>query len=534
MQMCFVVNVEWTIEHVRLQKILRMSSHHRAMMAAANRDVSELSREELEALVMEMNAESESRSLRIHKLREQVTVASTKVKAVESSVQDQCLDYIVPPSALRPSFAQGYAALMTDSLDSPAVKDTSEVGEPPESPRKYEPRTAGSYNPYQGANRRIVSLRQKIGDLQQQIVDTHKETEELHQELERLRALLEKRKAPTGQPFRHEKPIPKFNSKKGKITLKRCVKYCEELLKREKDPQAHDELLCVYYLLTSDDVLALELFGHLLAPDMGPDDMDRLDEILKDRDAQVSILREQYRHLLARHEPLRDAFRDLKSRMPDHLVDNSDVIAHLKDQIAALQKLIDGIPDLVKEIEDLKKRREELLNDKERLFAEGSAAAGEVDAELRRKLAELSEDKAGVERERRQLEEVDKRIRERYTTMAEELRRMKEDEMDLKRLLDEREAKKREMHRKLTMLQNAGIKTPQQVRAVIQRCYQEQPDFISRERHDLIDECNALAKKLRDLKRDCMKLKQVYQDKQHQQRAYEDRVNRGRHALAGF
>ena len=70
------------------------------MMAAANRDVSELSREELEALVMELNTENENRSLRIHKLREQVTVAATKVKAVESSVQDQCLDYIVPPSAL--------------------------------------------------------------------------------------------------------------------------------------------------------------------------------------------------------------------------------------------------------------------------------------------------------------------------------------------------------------------------------------------------------------------------------------------------
>ena len=512
-----------------------MSSHHRAMMAAANRDVSELSREELEALVMELNTENENRSLRIHKLREQVTVAATKVKAVESSVQDQCLDYIVPPSALRPSFAQGYAALMTsDSMDSPAVKDTGEPGDLPESPRKYEPRTAGSYNPYQGANRRIVSLRQKVGDLQQQIVDTHKETQELHQELERLRALLEKRKPPTGQPFRHEKPIPKFKADKGKVTLKACVKYCEELLKREKDPTSHDELLCVYYLLTGDDVLALELFGNLLAPGMGPDDLAKLDELLKDRDAQLSILREQYRHLLARHEPLRDAFRDLKARMPDHLVDNADVIAHLKEQIAALQKLIDGIPELAKEIEDLKKRREELLSEKEKLFAQGSAEAGEVDAELRRRLAELSEDKAGVERERRQLEEVDKRIRERYTTIAEESRRMKEDEVELRRLLEDREAKKREMHRKLTMLQNAGIKTPQQVRAIAQQCREDLPEAISKERYDLIDECNKLAKRLRDLKRDCLKLKHVYQDKQQQQRAYEDRVNRGRHALAGF
>ncbi|OHT17139.1 hypothetical protein TRFO_12668 [Tritrichomonas foetus] len=500
-----------------------MNLHRRVLMTANNRNVSDMSREELEELVMEMQDQLDIRKKREAQLKEQVTIAGAKVKAVEASLQDQNLDFIVPPSALRPNYAQNYANFKGQDSDI-ATKENGDPG-----PLRYEARIAGSYNPYQGANRRIVTLRQKIGDLQQNIVDTHKDMLELQKELERLRALLENREPPKNEAFRHEKPIPKTKPKKKKITLTTCIKYCKDLLKEEKDPKSHDELLCVYYLLTKDDVLALELFGKLLAPDLKPDDLAELDDLLKDREAQVSILREQYRHLLARHEPLRDAFRDLKERLPNHVFDNDEVAKHLREQIEELLKLIAGIPDMEKLIEELRAKKASLLADKDALFAEGGKNMADLDAEMRRRLAEISEDKAGVEQEKRQLEELDKRIRERYHTIAEEVRRMKADELELRRMLDDREKKKKEMHDKLVILQNTGLKNPMQVRKVYEMCKEMSPNDLSHERNLTVEDCNKYSKILKDLKKECTRLKNSYQDKQQQQYAYELRIRQLQH-----
>lgn len=508
------------------------NSHRRTYMAANNRNVSDIPREELEELVMEMQEQLEQRKKRETQLRDQVTIDKTRVKVAEISLKDQNLQFILPPSALRPSYAKNYAQPLTKQLDQSdeigSDVATRENGEPSleSPPRRYESNISGSYNPYQGANRRIVTLRQKIGDLQQEILDTDKETQELHRELEKLRRLLENRHCPKNEPFRHEKPIPKTKAKKKKITLKACIDYCSDLLKEEKEPIPHDELLCVYYLLTKDDVLALELFGKLRAPDLSPDDIALLDDRLRDREAQLSILREQYRHLLARHEPLRDAFKDLKDRLPDHLIDNEEAANMLRNQIAELQKLIDGIPDLEKEIERLKELKAKLLKEKEDLFNEGNRKLSEVDIEMRRILSQISEDKAGVEKEKRHLEEIDRRIRERYYTIAEELRRMKLDEAELRRLLDDMERKKKIMHDRLVQLQNAGLKTPMQVRSVDQLCREMLPVDLFNHRQMMADECNKYLKLLRDLKKECVRLKNSYSSKQQQEYAYKIRLTK--------
>ena len=507
--------------------------HRRVYMAANNRNVSDIPREELEELVMEMREQLEQRKKRETQLRDQVTIDKTRVKVAEISLKDQNLQFILPPSALRPSYAKNYAQPLTKQLDQDEELGsdiaTRENGEPnltESPPRRYESNISGSYNPYQGANKRIVTLRQKIGDLQQEIIDTDKDAQELKRELERLRNLLENRHCPKNEPFRHEKPIPKTKPKKKKITLKACIDYCSDLLKEEKDPVSHDELLCVYYLLTKDDILALELFGKLLAPDLSPEDIAQLDDRLRDREAQLSILREQYRHLLARHEPLRDAFKDLKDRLPDHLIDNEEALNLLRKQIEELQKLIDGIPDLEKEIEELKKRKMQLLKEKEELFEEGSRKLAEVDDEMRRVLQQISEDKAGVEREKRHLEEIDRRIRERYYTIVEELRRMKADEAELKIRLDEMERKKKKMHDRLVQLQNAGVKSPMQVRAVDQLCREMLPIDLFNIRQTMLDDCNKQMKSLRDLKKECVRLKNSFSSKQQQEYAYQIRLKK--------
>lgn len=510
--------------------------HRRVYMASNNRNVSDIPREELEELVMEMQEELEQRKKRETQLRDQITIDKTRVKVAEISLKDQNLQFILPPSALRPSYAKNYAQPLTKQLDQDeeigsdiATRENGEPNLTESPPRRYESNISGSYNPYQGANRRIVTLRQKIGDLQQEILDTDKDAQELHRELERLRKLLENRHCPKNEPFRHEKPIPKTKPKKKKITLKTCIDYCSDLLKEEKEPIPHDELLCVYYLLTKDDVLALELFGKLRAPDLSPDDIALLDDRLRDREAQLSILREQYRHLLARHEPLRDAFKDLKDRLPDHLIDNEEAANMLRNQIAELQKLIDGIPDLEKEIERLKELKAKLLKEKEDLFNEGARQLAEVDAEMRKVLSQISEDKAGVEREKRQLEEIDRRIRERYYTIAEELRRMKIDEAELRRRLDDMERKKKQMHDRLVLLQNAGLKSPMQVRSVDQLCREMLPVDLFNMRATMVDDCNKYLKLLRELKKECVRLKNSYSNKQQQQYAYEVRLKKAQH-----
>jgi DnaJ-domain-containing protein 1 len=219
-----------------------------------------------------------------------------------------------------------------------------------------------------------VALRQKIGTLQQQVVDVHAEAVDQARERERLRVLLEQRGAPTEQRFRHERPIPKHTIKKPRVTLKGCVKYSDELLKREKDPTLRDELLCVYCLLTGDDLGAFDILQHIWAPSVKDEDLARLDDLLQDRGAHVAILREQFRRLEARHNPLRDAYRDLLGRI-NHVVDYDDQKQSLVDRIAELDERIQTIPGRQDAIKDLIARRDELLEQKDALFKAGAADA---------------------------------------------------------------------------------------------------------------------------------------------------------------
>lgn len=509
--------------------------HRRVYMAANNRNVSDIPREELEELVMEMQDELEKRKKRETELRDKITVFKTRVKISEISLKDQNLEFILPPSALRPSYAKNYANPLTlkagedEELGSDvATRENGEASFSDLIQQRYKSNISGSYNPYQGANKRIVTLRQKIGDLQQEIIDTDKDAQELRRELERLRKLLEDRHCPGNEPFRHEKPIPKMKPKKKKSTLKMCIEYCSDLLKEEKDPILHDELLCVYYLLTKDDVLALELFGKLMEKleELSPDEMELLDDLLRDRDAQLSILREQYRHLLSRHEPLRDAFTDLKKRLSNHLFDNEEVANNLLELIKKLDEEIAKIPDLLKLIEQLKEQKNKLLKDKQDLFNDGQKQLSDIDQEMRNILSQISEDKAGVEKEKRQLEEVDKRIRERYYTIAEEVKRMKIDEAELRRLLNNMEEKKKKMHDRLVLLQNAGLKNPMQVRAVYQISKDTLPNNLSDVRSAMAEECNKDLKALRDLKKECVRLKNSYANKQQQEYTYKIRLKK--------
>jgi DNA repair exonuclease SbcCD ATPase subunit len=288
-----------------------------------------------------------------------------------------------------------------------------------------------------------------------------------------------------------------------------CKDYCEELLKREKDHHDHDLLLCVYCLLTGDDARALELFGCLMQPDGRPDELARLEDSLADHDAQVAILREQYRHLLARHEPLCDAYKDLLKRMPGHAVDIEAQAAKLRERIAMLDEEIAKIPGLQAEIEALIKERDALLAEKDALFRERAAAAMAIDEDRRRRIAELSEKKAAVDLEKRRLEENCARIREQYETMRIEMRALGDRRAELRRDLKEREERTRQVHDRLQRLENAGIETGQEARAAWRMAMVDrlQPSELVEDDKKKVDAYERLRREVKELKKGCVKMR---------------------------
>jgi chromosome segregation ATPase len=294
---------------------------------------------------------------------------------------------------------------------------------------------------------------------------------------------------------------------KPRVTLKSCVKYSDELLKREKDPDLHDELLCVYWLLTGDDLRAFDVLQHIWAPNVKDEDLARLDDLLQDREAHVSILREQYRHLEARHNPLSDAYRDLRGRI-NHIVDDDGQRQNLVDRIAELEKKSEEIPGRKKMIDELNAHLKELVEEKDRLFKKAGEDAAELDAKARQEIAEISATKAEVEREKRQLEEVDARIRERYTTIVEELRRLKETQLELRRMLEDRDAEKNRKHERLQMLENAGVATAYEVAEVWKLCRETMPRRLWEDAQAKEADGRAALKKLTDVRKDVHALRQ--------------------------
>jgi hypothetical protein len=484
----------------------RFEISHRLRMSASNRDVSDIPREELEELVVEFGTEVGRRAAHLTSLRADVTMISSKVTAAEASVQDESLHYLVPPSALRPNYARPYVQLQMSSSAEEEEEDGEQCGTRRHRPQ-FQSQPPDSFNPFQGATRRIVALRQRIGILQQQIVEVHTKTVDHTVEREHLRVLLEQRGPPMEQRFHHEKPIPKHVTKKSRVTFKGCVKYSDELLKREKGPDLHDELLCVYWLLTVDDLRAFDILEHIWAPNVKDEDLARLDDLLQDREAHVSILREQYRHLEARHNPLSYAYRDLRGRI-NHIVDDDGQSQSLAERIAELEKKIQEIPDRQKKIEELIIQRDGLLEEKERLFKKAGADAAELEAKARQEVAEISATKAEVEREKQQLEEVDVRIRERYTTIVEELRRLKEIQLELRRLLEDRDAEKTRKHERLQMLENAGVRTASEVAEVWKLCRETMPRRLWENAQAKESDGRAALKKLTDVRKDANGLKQ--------------------------
>ncbi|EAY14892.1 hypothetical protein TVAG_380020 [Trichomonas vaginalis G3] len=487
-------------------------------LAPNGRDIRELPREELEVLVLELDDELTKRTQRITLLKQNLKEASAKTKKSEERAKNVVLDYINDPLPLHSNYGFNYAG--KEAMEFIASKA-------PEGVERKDPNPiAGSYNAYIGGNKRIVSLKQKIGELQQQIIDTQEETQHLIEKRNKLKAILENLRYKENEPFKHKGPIPKSTKTKRQATFAKCRKLLQQLIANEKDPYRRDCYRCCYYLLKPDDRTALELFSQLYDPNLDQDTLKELQDILNDRNAHVAILKEQYKHLDARQEALRNAFLSLKDKMLDHVVDNDDDIQALKDRIAQLEQMIGKIPGLQEEIERLKKERDALLDEKDKLFKEGSDEASKLHADMMAKKAQLSEDRAGYDQERIQLEEVDQRLREQYATIVEEFRRLNDEKQKMAEEYRLIQARRTKMHDQLNQLAKAHIDDPSELRAVFDLSQKFVLGDLNSKHATIKNDALSKKDKYRNLYAECVKLQKILANKEMQEAAYRDRLKR--------
>jgi DNA repair exonuclease SbcCD ATPase subunit len=179
----------------------------------------------------------------------------------------------------------------------------------------------------------------------------------------------------------------------------------ERLIDAEQDPDERDRILCCHMLLTGHDRQALNLYGTFRDPDMRPNELQRQQEIMADREAQVCILLEQYRLLANKHQGLRTAYIDLKDQLDHHVIIDDDLIEDLRRQIGEIDQQTAQIPRVKQQIEDAKREKERVQKEIEDVVEQANETVA-VEVELKTSETELKKDIAGVSVEKEQLEKI--------------------------------------------------------------------------------------------------------------------------------
>ena len=428
-------------------------------LAPNGRDVSELSREELENFIIELDHELTERTVRITNLKTQLTKANAQTKRSEETVAQANLDYIHPPGPLKADYAKRYAG--KEALDF-----MTERGMKPASGR--EAHITGAYNPAIAANKRITNLRQKEADIYAEIQKTREETAKLTKEMLRLKAILEQRGVPQTTQFRH-KHGSKIKPKKGEPSFKKALLILDQLIKNEKDEFRKDCYKCCHMLLSGHDREALELFSLLYDPELDAEKLKALTDKLNDRNAFAAILREQLAYLSSKQDALGGKYKSLleKAKGKDG-ADLDEQIANLKQRLADLDKALEDIPKKKKEIEDLMKEKDALEKEKDALYGDQRDALAKLQKELAEKLAKLNEDRAAFDAERKQLEEEHARLKTRYDTIIAEMQELQKAFAAINDQFQKIQAEKKRMKERLLRLAEVGIKQNQDMKLAFQ------------------------------------------------------------------
>jgi hypothetical protein len=310
-----------------------------ALMASSGRAICDLSREELEDLVEETHELLRLRKLRRHELEELVKKSHTRVQLAEFSVQSVNQDCLRPPGVL-------------SSADARAV--------------------IGSFNPYEGATRRVQSLQLRLSGLQQQIVEVQSDLDYLLEEQNELRRRLERGpKTPT--LFCRTSTVPVRDKSADPAE---CIRVLEGLIRAEENPEEKDVLVCCHHLLTGYDSKAVDLLAPIWWPAARPGDAERLAEAIRDREAQAAMLLQALRRLYDRHQQLSEALTDVQRRTRGHALGDGLEAAtreksrELDDSLAAAEKIRGAIDKLLEAQTGLQRELQEAKEANQRAAAD--------------------------------------------------------------------------------------------------------------------------------------------------------------------
>ena len=484
-----------------------------ALMASNGRNVCDMTKQDLEELVLEVHDELDFRSEKITKLKNSITQFQTQIKVVENSLRDLNGGYIKPPKLLRPDGALKYYY----SKDASKEKEYSK--------ESFKTKVIGSYNPYEAGNRRVVTLQHQIGDLQQKIIDITQETSKLSQEKDRIAKQLNMREQPKKEVFRHNRTDLKFAQSSQKIDARKCMQTLEQLIEREQNKDEKDYLMCCHMLLTGHDKTALQLFSALYAPEVDPEDIDRVNDAMVDREAQTTILLEQYRNLAERHKRIRAAYIDLQSRMENHVFDAETVISSLKEQIHDLETSIGTLPTINEETENLKKIKKEKKKELKKIMQDGKVII-DIEVKYKNTIADLKKEIAGKKIERAQLE----RLNQEKSALLESIKvkgeSINEIVQDMLAKNDEIEGQKKVIKSKSDKLKRAHVKNPEDVYDIYEASQHYMPEYVYNERKSLDDEVKMKNNECKDLKQKCKNLKKILEDKTQNERQIRDFIQR--------
>lgn len=492
------------------------------LMKSNGRSVRDLTRTDLEDLIMEMHEELDGRCIKSTKLSRHVSVLNSNLTALQTTLQESNLAYFQPAPALRP-----------DTQYKTLKKELSKKKDP-DSPFRYtqehfQKEVVGSYNPYQGGNRRIVTLRHRIGDLTQQIYDTKDETRRYQNECQKLAKSLETRNVPK-IGFKPPRPIPKYAKKEGGITGKQVIDALEQMIENERDQDDRQYLICAHMLLTGNDQNACIMFQDIYQPNFAPDDPRVLKDQLSDRNAQISLLFEQYKGLAENHDNLMDAYLDLQRRLQDHLIDDDAVKNNLHEQIEKLQKNLDTIPVLQKEIETLSEKKQKLSEDVKEIVRTGRASV-DVEVKLKNDAAEIKKNKAGLSVEQAQLERINAERKEQHQTLAEVVRALNEEIHEISNEYDEKEGQRNIIKDRCQLLRKARVNTSARVKEISEISRETLPSEIYQRKSELAIETQNKIQVQKALKKKCKDLNISIKDKENQEKDLLKRIKKSQEAL---
>ncbi|EAX95856.1 hypothetical protein TVAG_053710 [Trichomonas vaginalis G3] len=450
------------------------------------RRLKELQREELETLVLEMCDEYDMRNIRLLNLRVSIDKLQTCLEVAEENSRKAVLGFVIAPES---------------QITKPTVKSPKH--------KEFTAPVYGAFNSYQAGNKRIVTLRHQVETLLTRIQNTMNETQRLLHKKDKYKKLLEERKVPESEPFNHHVVPVKKKPQINNITFGKAVKCTKDLINKENDPQIHNLLTTVYCLLTNNNIEALQAYSEIAFPVLTEMSITELREQLSDRNAQISILNEQYKDFQRRHGRLVDDFTSLNEKMRDHIIEDDTEKNNILAQIEELEQILRQIPEKQKEITELTEEREKLYDAIEQVHAEGMKTI-DFEVENKSKIQEMEKEKISLDFT--------------YKALLQENGDKKQSEEDIrtqnKRVLDELNemlttktevtAQKTVINDKFNLLLKVNIEDPITLAQVAEFCKAITVSEIEERHKAAVDEQAEVKKEVHELKDECKLLKRKH------------------------